>query len=160
MGTTPLAYFLTWTTYGSWLHGDRRGSVRSGERGIQRPDMNYEELAVLSMSESEIVLSPEQRVLVDSTIRRHCEIRNWTLYAQNVRSNHVHAVISAPVSPEKVMAQLKAWCSRKLGESCNHSRRHWWTEHGSTRWINDEKHLRATIQYVLDHQGPTSFTSE
>ena len=23
----PLAYFLTWTCYGIWLHGDERGSV-------------------------------------------------------------------------------------------------------------------------------------
>jgi hypothetical protein len=23
----PLAYFLTWTTYGSWLPGDQRGWV-------------------------------------------------------------------------------------------------------------------------------------
>jgi hypothetical protein len=23
----PLAYFLTWTTYGSWLPGDERGWV-------------------------------------------------------------------------------------------------------------------------------------
>jgi len=24
----PLAYFLTWTTYGTWLPGDERGWVR------------------------------------------------------------------------------------------------------------------------------------
>ncbi len=29
----PLAYLLTWTCYGTWLHGDRRGG---GRRGAQR----------------------------------------------------------------------------------------------------------------------------
>ncbi len=27
---TPLAYFLTFTCYGTWLHGDDRGSVDDG----------------------------------------------------------------------------------------------------------------------------------
>ena len=27
----PLAYFLTWTTYGTWLPGDERGWNRKGE---------------------------------------------------------------------------------------------------------------------------------
>lgn len=160
MRSTPLAYFLTWTTYGTWLHGDPRGSVKSGKPGIQPPDMKSEELAVLSMKGSEVVLTPQQRVLVDSTIRRHCEIRNWTLHAVNVRSNHVHAVISAPVPPETVLAQLKAWCSRKLGEDRVSLRRRWWTEHGSTKWINDEHHLRAAIQYVMDYQGSIDFGSD
>jgi hypothetical protein len=25
-----LAYFITWTTYGTWLHGDARGWIMSG----------------------------------------------------------------------------------------------------------------------------------
>ena len=160
MRSTPLAYFLTWTTYGTWLHGDARGSVKSGKPGIQPPDMRCEERALQSMSESEVLLTPQQRELVDSTIRRHCEIRKWTVHAVNVRSNHVHAVISALVPPDAVMAQLKAWCSRKLGETCGKSRRRWWTEHGSTRWINDEKHLHTAVQYVMDYQGPANIQSD
>jgi len=27
----PLAYFLTWTTYGTWLPGDERGWVLKGK---------------------------------------------------------------------------------------------------------------------------------
>ena len=40
----PLAFFLTWTTYGTWLPGDERGWSRSQDsvgkragRGIWRP---------------------------------------------------------------------------------------------------------------------------
>ena len=33
----PLAYYLTWTTYGTWLPGDERGWVKFG-RGQQQPD--------------------------------------------------------------------------------------------------------------------------
>ncbi|HEX9659180.1 MAG TPA: hypothetical protein VGA18_02730, partial [Rhodothermales bacterium] len=28
--TAPLAYLITFTTYGTWLHGDERGSVDPG----------------------------------------------------------------------------------------------------------------------------------
>ena len=27
MWNKPLAYFITFTTYGTWLHGDSRGSM-------------------------------------------------------------------------------------------------------------------------------------
>lgn len=32
----PLAYFLTFTTYGTWLHGDERKSIVV-KNGIPRP---------------------------------------------------------------------------------------------------------------------------
>ena len=28
----PIAYFLTWSCYGTWLHGDARGSVDASHR--------------------------------------------------------------------------------------------------------------------------------
>src|SRR3990172_10721 len=31
----PIAYFLTWTSYGTWLSGDPRGWVRFGGGGVQ-----------------------------------------------------------------------------------------------------------------------------
>ena len=34
----PLAYLITWTTYGTWLPGDQRGWVEDGTFGIQAPD--------------------------------------------------------------------------------------------------------------------------
>jgi hypothetical protein len=34
----PLAYFISWTTYGSWLPGDERGWVEKGTEGIQEAD--------------------------------------------------------------------------------------------------------------------------
>ena len=31
----PLAYFLTWTTYGTWLPGDERGWIEAGKLGTK-----------------------------------------------------------------------------------------------------------------------------
>jgi hypothetical protein len=66
----------------------------------------------------------------------------------------VHVVVTAGVRPEEVMSQFKAWCSRRLTEQegRNTGRTRWWTEHGSTKWINDEEYLLNATQYVLERQ--------
>ena len=58
-----------------------------------------------SMKEQPAVLSPEQRQLVDSVIVKHCNIRKWVLHARNVRTNHAHIVVSAPMEGAEVRAQ-------------------------------------------------------
>lgn len=145
----PLAYFISWTTKGSWLHGDPRGFVIAGIPGIQEPDEERYRQAIERMSDDEVVLSPEDRAMVNQTIRDHCDMRKWTLHAVNARTNHAHIVVTATgASPETVMEQCKAWCSRRLNERLGKKRK-WWTEHGSTKWINDAPYFTNAVNYVL-----------
>ena len=156
----PLAYHLTWTTYGTWLPGDERGWVASGKDGIQLPDRQRELEARRSLAESPVVLTDGQRQVVEQTVRDHCQIRGWTLHALNVRSNHIHVVVTADRRPEEVLNQFKAWCSRKVSDDAGLTaavakkagRRRWWTEHGSTKWIFDEKYLEEAVHYVVERQ--------
>jgi REP element-mobilizing transposase RayT len=148
----PLAYLISWTTYGTWLPGDTRGWVKKGTPGIQAADEERLQNARQQLEETPIVLNATQRNLVEDTIKAHCEIRGWRLHAVNARTNHVHAVITAPLRPEVVMDQLKAWCSRRLNELAKASRKRWWTRHGSTKWINDEGYLENAVHYVRDGQ--------
>jgi REP element-mobilizing transposase RayT len=148
----PLAYLITWTTYGTWLHGDERGWVDGGTPGIQAPDARRRERDRSRMAERPVTLDPAQREVVRATIEAHCRFRGWCLHAVNARSNHVHVVVTAPVPPEQVMNQFKAWCSRRLNECGGTRRKHWWTYHGSTKWINDEAYLQNAIRYVLEIQ--------
>ena len=78
----PLAYFLTWTTYGTWLPGDERGWVKYHE-GFQLPDPLVELEAAARMTADACRLDKLQRDLVESTIADHCLFRGWTLYAVN-----------------------------------------------------------------------------
>jgi REP element-mobilizing transposase RayT len=41
-----------------------------------------------------VVLNDDARSVVGETISRHCEVRHWELHAINVRTNHVHVVVS------------------------------------------------------------------
>jgi REP element-mobilizing transposase RayT len=153
----PVAYFLTWTTYGTWLPGDERGWVRHG-KGYQMPDPVIKSVAESRLTESVCSLNVQQREVVENTISRHCKIRGWQLHAVSCRSNHVHVVVTADRKPEDVRNQLKAWCTRKLKELQRSSkpndqvREKWWAEKGSRRYIGDEESLEAVVAYVLDAQ--------
>jgi REP element-mobilizing transposase RayT len=157
---TVLAYHIVWTTYGTWLPGDRRGWVKKNATGIQEPDPQREELAREHMTEPAVLLTPTQRALVEQTIRAHCEIRKWHLHAINVRSNHIHVVVTADRDANEAMNQFKAWCSRKLSDAAGlqspvarkAGRRRWFTEGGDLEMIEDEKYLENAIQYVMEGQ--------
>jgi REP element-mobilizing transposase RayT len=153
----PLAYFLTWTTYGTWLPGDQRGWVDKHTAGpvtpINQPDSAREAAARTRMTDPPVILDPDARRAVDAAIRETCRFRGWFVHALNVRSNHVHAVVcSGDQSPGRTLGVLKAYGSRALNAFCPHVKRErWWTEDGSKRYINEQKSLNAAIEYVL-HQ--------
>jgi REP element-mobilizing transposase RayT len=160
----PLAYFLTWSTYGTWLPGDERGWIEY-RRGWQLPDMARKLEAEARMSEDACRLDREQRDLVERQIAETCHVRRWELHSVNCRSNHVHVVVTANIEPKIVRNQLNAWCTRRLkelattrrnmqkGESnLTSARENWWAERGSQRFINDLESLDAAILYVRDAQ--------
>jgi REP element-mobilizing transposase RayT len=157
----PLAYHLTWTTYGTWLPGDARGWVRRGEAGVKPADPAREEWAREHMEESAVLLSAEQRDVVARTIRDHCRIRGWVLHAVNVRRNHVHVVVTCACDGRKARDEFKAWSSRRLSDlagltepvAYKAGRRRWWTEGGDVRAINDERYLANAAEYVAEGQG-------
>jgi hypothetical protein len=96
-----LAYHLTWTTYGTWLPGDARGWVRWGENGVKPPEPMREVQAKARLAETPVLLTDEQRALVEQTIRDHCRFRAWTLHAVHARSNHIHVVVTADRDPPR-----------------------------------------------------------
>ena len=77
-------------------------------------------------------------------------------------SNHVHVVVSADgVKPEKVMADFKAWATRRLREAEQVSSEALvWERHGSTRYLNTRDSLDAACHYVLNCQLETDPPNE
>ena len=171
----PLAFFLTWTTYGSWLPGDQRGWVRKPGQ-FMAPDPRRESESRARMTEPEVTLDGHQREVVEHTIAEHCRVRGWRLHAVACRTQHVHVVVTAPdCNPEDVMRQFKAWSTRRLKEQQlkpeaqakapsrphfaveSRVREKWWTEGGSRRSLYDEDSLAAAVGYVLEGQDPWCF---
>src|SRR5437016_2542771 len=122
-----IAYFSTWTTYGTWLPGDDRGWF-SRNGGFQTPDLLRKLEAALRMNEHAVTLDAAQRKLVETTITKHCAIRKWMLHAVNCRSNHVHVVVTAAARNIEIpREQFKSWTTRRL-KLAFPPRTSWWTQ--------------------------------
>src|SRR6266508_2630033 len=94
----PLAYLITFRCYGTWLHGDARGSVdrfhnRYGTPRIPASE-EWQRHNERQLNDEPVTLTAEQRQSVEEAIREVCKFRGWRLRAINVRTNHVHAVVS------------------------------------------------------------------
>jgi REP element-mobilizing transposase RayT len=149
----PVGYFLTWTTYGTWLPGDERGWVDGASHEMHfTPDPKREDQARRAMVEAVLTLTIAQRATITRTIEDHCRIRGWHLHTVNVLTNHVHLVVSLPDHPDKALREFKAWATRRLKE-ITPGRHRWWTEGGSKRYLWNDDDLEAVITYVRDMQG-------
>lgn len=153
-----LAYFITWTTYATRLHGDERGTTdrertHHGPRTIDANSIRKAR-ALARLRDEHVLLGERSRDVVEQAIRDHANHRAWTILALSVRSNHVHVVAdcrtpSGAPAPEKVMQEFKSWGTRRLRASgAFDADRPIWTQHGSTRWINNKRDLDSAIDYV------------
>ncbi len=147
----PVAFFLTWSTYGSWLPGDSRGWVDN--HGVMRPPNDrLRRFVAGTLRGPPVILASAQRQLVERAVAEQCGFRVWTLHAVNCRTSHVHAVVTASGRrPDEVLRHLKAWCSRQLSQGRKRSRT-WWSRGGSVRWMFDMHAVESVIAYVRECQ--------
>ena len=155
----PLAYFITFRTHGTWLHGDQRKSVdRHGKNvfGSERIslDPTFSVLMDRNMETEPVILDGPHRAVVDAAIRKVCLHRELRLYALNIRSNHAHSVVWAPCPPERVMGAFKANSTRELREAGLIARdRRVWSRGGSTRFLWKPHNVERAVAYTLYGQG-------
>jgi REP element-mobilizing transposase RayT len=155
---TPLAYFISFRTYGTWLHGDQRGSIDRFHNRYRSPyippNANWRRYNQEQLKAEPLILGTPQRRAIDFAIRATCKIRNWALPAFNVRTNHVHVVVTANRPDELVLIALKANATRQLREDGL-----WrysfspWARKGSKRKLWNERSVANAINYVLYGQG-------
>ena len=161
--TQPVAYLITFRTYGTWLHGEARGSVdRKNYNRYGTPSMPPNTRILIDerneLQTRPVVLNTPQRAAVKSSITRTCGVKNYVLHAINVRTNHVHVVISCSGKPEAIMNSLKSHATRDLRRSSLlHDNVKPWARHGSTRYLWTEDELRKAVEYVLFGQGDEPF---
>ena len=153
----PYGYIITFRTYGTWLHGDARGSHDRRHRTYGAPSIaenrQWNSHLHERLEREPVTLTIAQRALVDEAVRDTVAWRDWILHAVNVRTNHVHVVIWARCKPESVVGALKANATRMLRES-----KLWnsdfspWASGSSTRYLWDDYAIRCAIEYVLHRQ--------
>ena len=158
----PLAYLITFRCYGTWVHGDSRGSTdrKHNMYGAPKiaPNSRLEKSDTQQLKHPPSNLDARQRQIVEKAVREVCAYREYTLRAINVRTNHVHTVVTAAQSPEPVLNEFKSYSTRAL-------RRNGllspgvkpWVRHGSTIYLWKERDVAKAIEYVLLGQGNELF---
>jgi len=154
-----LAYMITFRCYGTWLHGDDRGSV--GRRGSNvfgqakiKPGATLLRMDSEKVIGAPVQLGPAERRIVESAIREVCTVRGYSLYALNVRTNHVHLIVNNGGKVERLMDSFKAYSTKALrvadliGKDTKP-----WSRHGSTRYLWTERHIELAVEYVVSGQG-------
>jgi len=151
----PLAYLVTLRTYGTWLHGDEKNAVdRHGYNTYGTPrrteNLKLKNQMLDEMNQKPFLFSENQRIIVESAIAEVCEHRGYKLKAVNIRSNHVHAVVSAQIKPELMIDAFKSYATRRLRENVSiDCETKIWARGRSRRYLWKPRHAALAIEYVL-----------
>jgi REP element-mobilizing transposase RayT len=150
--TDAVTYFITWTTYGTWLPGDNRG-WRKWKAGGQSPQPLLENWCFERMKGSPVLLNETQRQKVEDVCQRHAAIRGWDLHAVSARSNHVHLAVTADAAPTKVRDQFKANATRVLRTQPHPiTNQKVWTRGGDAEIVDGEESLEQVVLYITESQ--------
>ena len=155
----PLAYLITFRTYGTWLHGDKRGSVDRFHNAFNSPyiapSKKWHRHNTQTLKNEPVLLKAKQRDSIEKAIRETCQKRGWILEAINVRTNHVHTVVKIGIKPpELALNAFKANATRQLRvDGCWQKTYSPWADKGSKRHLWNEHSVGLAINYVINEQG-------
>ena len=147
MGNT-VGYMVTWTTYGTWLQGDKRGYVKDGE--IVKKNEQLRRDNERKLVNNAVRLGGKEKKVVGAAIRNEAEKYGIGLEALAVCSNHVHAVVgSGGQSVGETVGRFKNAGRVALRDVGVEGRV--WAKGYDKRFCFDEKSLRARVGYVNKH---------
>ena len=155
----PLGYLITFRCYGTWLHGDERGSIDRFHHRYQSPFLPRSdrrlELSRRRLKSEPNTLDPTQRKAIEVAIREVCAYRHWTLLAISVRTNHVHTVVSiGHTKPERALNAFKAYATRRMRMvGCWPNAHSPWADRGSKRYLWNGQSVARAVDYVANGQG-------
>ena len=140
-----VGYMATWSTYGTWLQGDRRKYVKDGR--ILPADKKLEEANKKQQKSEAIRLTNEQKKIVKEVILKKGQRIGQEILALGVFSNHVHIVIgSTNESIENTVSRYKnvATCALKKAGLTERI----WTRGFNKRFCYSSEELSTKIEYV------------
>jgi len=143
-----VGYMVTWTTYGTWLQGDKRGYVQDGK--VMPSDAGLKE-ANRKLQQSWFVrLTTQQKKVVEDVMLKEAERIGQQILALAVCSNHIHLVVgSGNQSIESTVSRYKnvSTCAlKKTGLT-----KRIWTRGFDKRFCFSSEKLEQKIEYVRRH---------
>lgn len=155
----PLGYLITFRCYGTWLHGDQRGSTDRFHNRYKSPHLapnaRRQSISKRLLKSRAVVLDARQRKTIERALREVCNYRGWMLHAATVRTNHVHVVVCiGGLKPERALNALKAYATRRLRADGRWNKVHSpWADRGSKRYLWNERSMAIAVDYVINGQG-------
>ena len=77
----PLAYLITFRCHGTWLHGDRRGSIDRFHNVYKSPyieaNPRWHRHNAQALEGEPVILGARRRTSVERAIRETCQLRKW-----------------------------------------------------------------------------------
>lgn len=149
----PLAYHITFGTYGTRLHGDPRGTV---DRSHNRPgdpilgaDPSRWQREQGTLRYPAVFLTDQQRQHVEAEVACICQRGGWEYIICSAASDHLHTLLSAAAEG----AAVRKWFKRWLGETLSErwplpDGQSWWAEGGSVKHVWDEDYLENVYGYI------------
>jgi REP element-mobilizing transposase RayT len=162
-------WFLTWTTYGTWLPGDTRGWVGDApnEHGVvvphnqphtppAQPNLALKLAATRRLKTPPIVLRKPHAEALLLQVQETTTYRQWLLCGIGIMATHLHVLlgVSGDPAPEKLLGDLKAYGSRRLNREWGVRQGGWWTDSGSTRKLDNSASIPAVMHYIRQQENP------
>jgi len=143
-----VGYMLTWTTYGSWLQGDKRRYVKDGK--VLDGDESLLQLCKFLQKGPTVKLRNDEKQIVRRAILNEAERINLKIGALAVCSNHVHLLLRfSPIPIGRLINRFKNISTSALK---NHGRSgRIWTRGFDKRFCYDNDRFDACITYVNEH---------
>ena len=148
---------LTWTTYGTWLQGDRRGYVKNAEvlavnEGLYKANQQQ-------MKFEPVRLSAKQQSIVMDTILGVAVKSGQKVFALAVAGNHLHLLVEPAGEPFGCVVSRYKNTVRKAIEADGFAS-HLWTRGFDKRYCNSTEELICRIRYIGRHENSLIFVSE
>ena len=143
-----IGYMVTWTTYGTWLQGSKRGYVKDGEIHVARAELK--EANKKSQKDRKFILTKVNRSVVRKAILHEAGRLGQENHAMAISTTHVHMVVDVIDEPiETSVARYKRAATKALRAKGITGKV--WTKGYDKRYCFDEKSLCARIDYVKGH---------
>ena len=151
--SAPLAYHITFGTYGTRLHGDERGTVDRRHNTPGNPVLgsteSWQNKEQQLLKNLQIVLTHEQCTFTETSLPDICRRGDWTYHIAAAQEDHVHVLLESNREGKAVRRWLKSW----LSEALSHrwplgERQRWWAVGGSVKYVWDADYFDRVFDYI------------
>jgi len=153
MRDQPLAYHITFGTYGARLHGDERRTVDRRHNTPGAPVLGASDtrlrFELSRLKQSPVILSAQQRFHIQDFLPVVCTRGGWEYLAGAAQVDHVHVLLRAAQEGKAVRRWLKVWLGQEMsGRWPLSAGQSWWAEGGSVKHVWDEAYLARVFDYI------------